>query len=316
MGDIRLLALPDYMADERVPFHLVDGWRERSRSSGGFEQFMGIGVHHTASRTTPERDKDFCIFESPNRPIGNGCIMRDGVFWFWAAGATNTNGRGLARFTQRGVMPADTANTRAAGIEAANNGIGESWTPQMVDTYPRLCAAMLRCGTETTPGVPMGPGDVFGHREHAPDRKFDPAGPGAPWSTSTLNVHGANVWDMDAFRGAVFQALLPPAPPEPPAPQPPGDDDMIDKLYRFAGDGKDARVYVRYTNGTKQWVTGVPMQKAVALILAANGRPTEVEVVDSVPMWRALGVLVGPKPRGVDAHGMNIPVKAATAAKR
>ncbi len=205
---VRLDALPDYLATWHVPFTLLDGWRIRARRSGDFADLLGIGVHHTASSVTPERDLGWMYVNSPDKPIGNGLLDRSGHFTLAAVRATNTQGRGGPYLTTRGVIPADSGNSRMFSIEAANNGVGEPWPAPMIDTYIKLCAALVECISDTTPGARLQVGDIIAHFEWAPGRKYDPAG-NSPYAA------GGALWDMDAFRRDVYVALNPPLPPVP-----------------------------------------------------------------------------------------------------
>lgn len=59
-------------------------------------------------------------------------------------------------------------NSSVLGIEARNNGTGEPWTPQMLDTYYAVSAALLD-------GINADTGYLCGHKEWT-SRKIDPAG--------------------------------------------------------------------------------------------------------------------------------------------
>jgi hypothetical protein len=213
---VRLDALPDYLTQWKVPFALYPGYRERSRSSGDFAELMAVGVHHTASSTTPERDLGWMYLNSPDRPIGNGLLDRTGKFTLGAVRATNTQGKGGPYLTSRGVIPLNAGNSRMFSIEAANNGTGEPWPAAQMDTYVKLCACLVECISETTPGRALQVGDIVAHFEWAPGRKFDPAG-NSPYAA------GAALWDMDKFRRDVYVALNPPTTPTTPIT---GDDDV------------------------------------------------------------------------------------------
>lgn len=223
---VRLDALPDYLSKWKVPFTLYDGWRTRSRSSGDFVDVMAVGVHHTASATTPVKDLGWMYANSPDRPIGNGLLDRSGHFTLGAVRATNTQGRGGPYLTTRGTIPKDAGNTRMFAIEAANNGIGEQWQPAMIDTYIKLCAALIDCISVTTPGPALQVGDIVAHFEWAPGRKFDPAG-NSPYAP------GAALWNMNDFRRDVYTTL------HPTTPNPPDEenDDMPKQHVIRASDG-------------------------------------------------------------------------------
>lgn len=229
---VRLAALPQYLDRWHVRYELVDGWETRSRGSGDFVDVMGIGAHHTASNTTPAKDEAWCIHNSPDEPIGNGLLLRSGVFRLWSVRATNTQGKGGPYLSSRGTIPKDSGNSRFFAIEAANDGLGEPWPLEQIDTYLLLCCALIDCITHETPGVPPQVGDILAHFEWAPGRKFDPAG-NSPYAA------GGALWDMDAFRGDVFARLMAGPDPETAVGGDQGDDDMTDDQLRAITDRLD-----------------------------------------------------------------------------
>ena len=196
MGDLWASDLPANLDRWELDYVLYDGWDTRSRSSGGFDAVYGIGVHHTASSTSPANDAAWCWRNSDDRPIGNVILMRDGVVWVGAAGASNTQGKGGPYTFHRGTAGQDNGNRVMFSIEAANNGLGEPWPLVQQSAYLTLCCAVLDWATECTPGGPIVPDDVIAHFEWAPGRKYDPAGQ-SDWAA------GSALWNMDVFRGEV-----------------------------------------------------------------------------------------------------------------
>jgi hypothetical protein len=212
---ITLVELPKFLDRWQVRHELVDGWETRGRGSGGFDAFMGVVVHHTASPPgTPLANTIHYALTGPDHPIANGVVSRDRdgpKFVLWAALAANHAGTGGPVLTSRGVVAKDSANRVMFGMEAENSGVGEPWADDMLDLYVRAVAAICDWATTCTPGPPVGAGDVIAHREWTPGRKIDPAGP-------SRFANAAGVWDMDRFRGEVFAAQLNPPTKE--------DDDM------------------------------------------------------------------------------------------
>lgn len=234
------------MTQWKLPFTLVDGWRDRSRSSGGFEDPGPLGVvcHHTASVASVASDINFCINTSDDAPVGNGLFDRNGIFNFHTAGAANTQGRGGPVLMSSGFVPLDSGNSRLIAIEGANSGIGEEWNAIQADLYPQLVACMGDM-IKREWGLDFSPNCCISHQEWAPTRKNDAAGPtaGQPWGRP-----GATTWAMDDFRGVLFRRMIdgPPKPPEPP-PIPDLEEDMIWRVAKqlhdgpwFIGDGKTA----------------------------------------------------------------------------
>lgn len=166
----------------------VTGWQDRARP-GAFDP-LGVMVHHTAApQGKPAPSLQVCIDGRTGLagPLCNVLLARNCTCYVISAGRCNHAGEG--RWAGIG-----DGNGGFFGIEAENDGVGEPWTPQLLDAFHRATAA-LWVGTG-------GAGPVIAHREWAPSRKTDPRG-----------------IDMDAFRRAVGAALLPkddPMPTNPP----------------------------------------------------------------------------------------------------
>ena len=94
MGGVWLHDLPYVIAAAGIPHRTWPGWETRSRSSGGYDAVWALGVHHTASSTTPDNDCSYMWQNSPDRPIGTMLLDRAGLVTVGAAGATNTQGKG------------------------------------------------------------------------------------------------------------------------------------------------------------------------------------------------------------------------------
>ena len=188
MGSRMLTDLADVLRDAGLDVVELDGWKQRARSSGGYDSGRPdtVMVHHTASPPSASGESDawYCATGDEDAPLSNLCLDRDGVWWILAAGATNTNGKG----GPIGSVPKDSMNTHAIGVEA-NGGYGSAWPAAQTVSYEMGVAALCdRYGIT----------EVYGHAEWAPDRKVDPAGP-SPWA------QGNNTWDMDAFRRSVAE---------------------------------------------------------------------------------------------------------------
>lgn len=233
MGNINLAQLPSYFDLWKVPYRIHGDWLNVGRSSGGFDEIKGVMMHHTATPigTKIESTISYAL-TGPNNPVANGCVTRtkDGPeIVLWAGLASNHAGKGGPRLTSRGVVPLDSANSRVFGMEAENNGIGEPWPDEMCDLYVRAMAAVIDWANHTTDGATLSAGDVWSHKEWAPSRKIDPAGP------SRFNNYGADghVWGMDQVRGEILAALIA-------GPNPSYDDEMP-TLYR---DSRFANVFL------------------------------------------------------------------------
>jgi len=160
----------------------VSGWRQRGRPYNFYPK--AIICHHTASGSSSGNFASEGIVTHGRSdlpgPLSQILLGRDGTVKLVAAGFSNHAGYG----GPRAGIPANQGNTYAIGIEAENNGLGERWSPQALNAYYRLCAALLDwLGTKDV-------SKVFGHKEWAPGRKIDPAG-----------------IDMERFRAQVKLAL-------------------------------------------------------------------------------------------------------------
>lgn len=196
--------LPGILSNAGLDYGLWQGWETRSRSSGGYERILGIGVHHDAGATGSSLNSrcQYAWENSSDRPIGALWLHTDGFVMIGAAGATNTQGKGGPRQCTRGTIPQDQGNLYTISIEASNNGVGEPWPTVMQDAYVDLVAAL--CDE-----FDLTPGDVFAHFEWT-NRKIDPAG-------NSRYATGGNKWNMDAYRGDVFAKLYGSTPEPPPS---------------------------------------------------------------------------------------------------
>lgn len=180
---------------------LYEGWKDRSRNSGGFSQLLGVVVHHTASPPHQpfEVDWRYCAVGHKDAPVANMLLGRDGTVGIHAGGASNHAGSGGPWQCSRGYIPLNSGNSRLIGIEAQNNGVGEEWAVEMVEAYEILVAALCRA-YDFQPET-----DVIAHFQWAPTRKIDPWGgtvgtPGFPYT-------GPHKWDMTGFRGNVRKRM-------------------------------------------------------------------------------------------------------------
>src|SRR5262245_30525944 len=130
MGSRYLTGLAGWMREAGLSVVEMDGWQTRARGSGGYDNPNPIAImwHHTASPASWDglKDANYIATGDPDAPISNLYIDRKGVVYVIAAGATNTNGKGGPLTFSKGTVPLDSMNTRAVGIEAGNDGLGES----------------------------------------------------------------------------------------------------------------------------------------------------------------------------------------------
>jgi hypothetical protein len=194
----------------------LPGWQTRGRSNNAMYadgRPWCVMWHHTASAGDGAWDADYCTFGSPDAPLTNLVIGRDGVVYVCAAGPTNTNGKGGPLTFSRGTVPADSMNTHAVGIEISNNGVGMPYPAAQIDACfaasNAICAAY---GLE--------PDDIAEHVDWAPGRKIDPATATAvqgAWRPEPVNT-SLSWWITDTRAEARRRAT--------PAPAPTGELDM------------------------------------------------------------------------------------------
>ena len=196
MGDRYLTDLADVARGAGLVVVELDGWRDRARSSGGYDGGpVAVFHHHTASAGDGAADAAYCTFGSPDAPICNLVVGRDGIVYVCAAGATNTNGKGGPHTLPDGtVIPVDGANSRVIGVEWSNDGVGQTYPAVMVDAGLAVSVAM--CAAY---GLPAD--HVVTHQVWAPDRKIDPATADAvegDWWPASCTASGT--WSLPALR--------------------------------------------------------------------------------------------------------------------
>jgi hypothetical protein len=249
MGAVWLLNLPTWLREGGLTVEEYPNWATTSRSSGGYDAVWAIGVHHTASSTTPANDLNYMLNNADAKPIGALYLARDGVVTVCAGGATNTQGRGGPYKTSKGTIPLDAGNRYMLSIEAAWNS-NETWPEVQQVAYTKLCHILVQ-------KLGLAWGDIVSHAEWT-SRKYDPAG-------ESKYAKGNALWDMDKFRGDCWLAYAdtedvpepPPAPPapEPDLPTPPPSDDVVAKSdlewYVKKGDSPWSVASTAYGDGSK-----------------------------------------------------------------
>jgi hypothetical protein len=144
----------------------VAGWKTRGRP-GTFEP-RGVIFHHTASGKSGGKAPALgtCLNGRPGikGPLCQVLIGRDSMVRVIAAGRANHAGEGGPLIG----VPKDSGNAFLIGVEVENDGIGEKWTPELVQTCDIVFATLLL-------GLRRPPKMLIGHKEWAPNRKIDPA---------------------------------------------------------------------------------------------------------------------------------------------
>ena len=190
------------------------GWERRSRSSGGFDAApIGIQWHHTASKASVESDLNYMINGSPDRPVGNVLLDRNGIFWPVAAGAANTSGKGGPNSFSRGVCPLDKGNTKLFSIEIANNGVGEPYSAEQIDAaFCGSNALNANFGNQPDDVVTHALGEGDGYTS----RKIDPATTNVLGMWEPRSVNSSGTWSLaDLKAECLNRAGTVPSPPLP-----------------------------------------------------------------------------------------------------
>lgn len=219
----RALWLPDVLRAEGLKVGLVAGWETRGSDDFDGLDPEGILWHHTASSkawgTRPALGiVTFGRSDLPG-PLAQLLTPRDGDavdVIVVASGRANHAGFGGPWST----VPADSGNKYTIGNEVENDGVGEVWSPGIIDRCQRINAAVLKHGGRDQNGM-------IGHKEWAPSRKIDP-----------------HPLDMNAQRNALKDYLE-------------GDDMGFTEgqLIEFARKGMNKTVPTRFQVGVVAWIT-------------------------------------------------------------
>lgn len=248
----RQLWIADALANAGLLVVERPGWKTRGKAQ--FDP-RGVVCHHTASnaRAGDAPSLTTVVNGRPDLPgpLCHVLIARSGACHVIASGKANHAGEGHWRTLS--------GNSSVFGIEAENDGVGEPWSPHLVDVFER-CAAALAQGCKATSSM------VCGHKEWT-TRKIDPAG-----------------IDMDWFRAAVdgLMRLHTPEPAPKPEPAPVEDDDMAGVIFT-----RDDREEFWLVSGDGFWrrpLTKVQRNELLFLKLARDGGPINVPALARIPV--------------------------------
>lgn len=157
----------------------VPGWR--SRGSSAFNRPRSVIVHHTASgsKSGNAPSLNVCTHGRPglSGPLCQLLLARNGTIYVVASGRANH--AGVVNATKY-------SNSNSIGIEAENNGVGESWPSKQMDAYAKLCREL--CDAY---GISIN--DVRGHKEvcSPKGRKIDPTFAMGSFRTMVRNRKGS-----------------------------------------------------------------------------------------------------------------------------
>lgn len=170
----------------------VKGWKTRGQGQMG--AIKTIVPHHTAGPKAGNAPSLNVVTHGRaglRGALSHYVLGRDGTIYVVAAGLTWHAGK---------VRKSSYGNTHAIGIEAENTGLGEKWSTAQLDSYVKLCAALVK-------EFKLSASDVRAHKEICSPvgRKPDPN-------------FSANGLSMDEFRAAVKRGYF--KKPAAPAPKP------------------------------------------------------------------------------------------------
>ena len=160
--------LADHLRDPDAPGLRVEeviGWEKRGRSA--LDSIECIVVHHTASRRTagpfPSRRVLIEGRDDLPGPLCNLALTRGASPTWVVVAAGKANHAGAVRQSWQ-------SNARALGVEAENDGVGEPWTPAVLDTLATGLALLAIAHDIPT-------SRILGHKEvcDPPGRKIDPS---------------------------------------------------------------------------------------------------------------------------------------------
>lgn len=140
----------------------VAGWK--TRGHGGMGAVQAIVCHHTVGPTSGNYPSLNVVKNGRSGlpgPLANYGLGRDGTIYVIAAGLAY----------HAGAVKADAyRNVHALGIEAENTGTGETWPAPQLDSYIKLCKALID-------EFKLPVARVLGHKEVCSPvgRKIDPA---------------------------------------------------------------------------------------------------------------------------------------------
>jgi hypothetical protein len=252
----KALWLADVLRAAGLPVLEVDGWQGRGRP-GAFEP-KGVLCHHTASSANGGNLPALGIVRDGRPdlpgPLSQLMLGRDGTWYVIAAGRCNHAGAGAWRNITNG-------NRDFIGVEAENDGRGETWPPVQLDSYERGVAALL---------AHMKADDSLaaGHKEYAKPkgRKVDPT------------------YDMVHFREEVANTMVGLGP----SPIVPRTVDPARAMLRKGDRGPDVRKLQNLLGITADGDFGPATEKAVQSFQRKSGLLVDGRVGPKT--WAARGV--------------------------
>jgi len=175
----------DALRDYGATLEFWDGYETRSRSSGGFDEVLAVGLHHDAVPVgvSTYRRGMYAWHNAPFEPVGNLITRRNGNLVIGALGATNTQGRSEQPHpVSKGVISTSKGNLYMPANEIECDGVGQPYTPEQIVGVEAFCAA-------TCDVYGLNPlTDIISHHRYT-SRKVDPRGftPDRAWGPGVMS---------------------------------------------------------------------------------------------------------------------------------
>lgn len=165
-ASVLLLNIGDNFENHGLKVNYSPGWKTRGHNAT-FEPH-GVMFHHTASSSSSGDSPALGVVvrgrsDLPG-PLCNIHVSRKGVVTMVAAGYAYHAGEGGPWFD----IPANSGNRYLVGIEVENNGLGEPWRKECLDSVAMVSAILLKHMNRPKRFL-------LGHKEWT-SRKIDPAG--------------------------------------------------------------------------------------------------------------------------------------------
>jgi N-acetylmuramoyl-L-alanine amidase len=152
------LDFPDRLRARGLTTNIEGGWETRGSSA----DHAAVVLHWTASSASesPQSCANYCCYQAENAPDYGVLCDRYGAVWVLAREKANSSGkisgtalnealRGEARLgvsaASRGLSDTTSANERLWSISAQNSGVGEHYSPALVNAMAVTAAVSLEC---------------------------------------------------------------------------------------------------------------------------------------------------------------------------
>jgi hypothetical protein len=122
-----------------------------------------------------------------------------------------------------------------------------------------------------------------------------------PWHVQPVEVPTAR----SNYNGSALDNWQPATPPPPPPPPPPKGSEMFDQIWDYitCPQSTTPAVFAARRDGTKVWLVSQEVYRAHQQLAKDNGYTFKLRTFNA-DQFRALGPVIGPRPRKTDEWGM------------